>query len=486
MAISKIKKIYKTEPKSIAYIVNPSKTKKKDEEIFFTEYFMCRNNPYKAAEDFETVRSLGTGRGKILAHHIIQSFKPNEITPEQAFLVGKKLAETYLKNEYQYVISTHVDKKHIHNHIIFCSTNMNNHKKFTTNQDKGKRCWKELRRLSDIICQENNLSVIEPEQKNNKYEDKDPEKDVKNNGISYKNFIKNIIDKTISESTDFKDFLKKLSEKKVDVVYQPQNVISLKFKIEGQQKYTRAKTLGWWYEEEQIRKRIEEMKFIRNLGENLHGTKLIDTDTEYMQNSPYLKRWADIHNIKEVSSAINFIAERERELTKMTAEEVKRQQQITAEIQRLNENIQIISELLTAKENYKKYKEVNREYEELSGKMFSKSKAKAYWEEHKKQLTDYENAKKKLNFWTSEGKTIPSEVELKVRISELYNDKRAYERTHKDVVEDIAKYKKAKMIIAEYRQKNYPNNEKPEPKQKQNSQTIEQLQPSRSEYEIEI
>lgn len=113
-------------------------------------------------KDFLDVRnSIGTGRGKIFAQHIIQSFKTNEITPEKAFEIGSELCDKFLKFEYQFLFAVHTDMKNIHCHILFNNVNMVNGKTFETLEDRGKKSWKTLRRISDEICQKHGLSVIE-------------------------------------------------------------------------------------------------------------------------------------------------------------------------------------------------------------------------------------------------------------------------------------------------------------------------------------
>ena len=113
------------------------------------------------------MREQGTGRTQILGYHIIQSFKPDEITPEQALAVSEELCDRYLKGNYQYVLAVHSDRDHLHTHIVFNNTNVYNGLSFTYEENQGgrrERAWAKLRAISDEICQEHGLSVIaEPE-----------------------------------------------------------------------------------------------------------------------------------------------------------------------------------------------------------------------------------------------------------------------------------------------------------------------------------
>ena len=103
---------------------------------------------------------------------MIQSFAPGEVTPEQAMQIGEELCDRYLKGDYQYVIAVHHDKSHLHCHIIFNNTNLYNGLSFTTEQNQGRkseRAWAELREISDEICAEHGLSLIDPKGKGISY-----------------------------------------------------------------------------------------------------------------------------------------------------------------------------------------------------------------------------------------------------------------------------------------------------------------------------
>lgn len=202
MAITSVHPIYVTQAKSVAYIINPTKT----EKGLYVDSYMCSKNADKSAEDFKAIRDNGTGRSKILAQHIYQSFKPGEVTPEQAIIFGKQLADRFLKDEYQYVVSTHVDKAHIHNHIIFNNTNINSGKSWETLENRKGKAWEKLRLISDEICKENGLSIVENPQHgmgNSWYEWSQ-----NNKGLSWKSKLKFSIDDAIMHSENFDDFIK--------------------------------------------------------------------------------------------------------------------------------------------------------------------------------------------------------------------------------------------------------------------------------------
>ena len=159
MAVTKIKPIRGTVNKALAYILDPQKT----DDAFYVSSYGCAASD-AAAKEFEWTRNLAVQQGmqmpKVLARHLIQSFDIGEVTPEEAHEVGKQLADEWLKGKYEYVIATHIDKGHCHNHIIFNAVNYVDFHAYRSN----KRTYRELRQLSDEICKEHGLSVIPPSQ----------------------------------------------------------------------------------------------------------------------------------------------------------------------------------------------------------------------------------------------------------------------------------------------------------------------------------
>jgi len=157
MAITKIKSIKSTIRKAISYIINPEKT---DDGILVSS-FGC--SPETADIEFDFTRSKSRGVGTNLGYHAIQSFMEGEITMEEAHRLGKELASGLLQGKYEYVIATHIDKGHIHNHIIFNSVSyVTNRKYHVKNNELGN-----IRTISDRICSENGYTVIEIKEKEN-------------------------------------------------------------------------------------------------------------------------------------------------------------------------------------------------------------------------------------------------------------------------------------------------------------------------------
>lgn len=273
MAVTSIHSIKATVSAAIAYITDGDKTVN---GVYVSSY-ACRADSRGAAEDFRAVRDTGTGRTKILAYHLIQSFAPNEVTPEQAMQISEELCDRYLKGDYQYVLAVHSDRQHIHTHIIFNNTNLYNGLSFTTEHNQGKkteRAWAELRQISDEICTEHGISVIEPKGKGVSHF----ERDMQIEGKSWKDKLRAKIAEVAFYSKSFEDFLQRCTECGIEYVYKPQNKVKLKFRLsgEGQQKFTRAETLGENYTAEKIAEQIEQIQKAQAVLERLSEKKKLE------------------------------------------------------------------------------------------------------------------------------------------------------------------------------------------------------------------
>ena len=188
--------------------------------------------------------------------------------------IGEELCDRYLKGDYQYVLAIHTDKQHTHLHVIFNNTNLYNGLSFTTEHNQGKkteRAWAELRKISDDICKEHGISVIEPKGKGVSHF----ERDMQLQGKSWKDKLRAKIAETAFYSKSFDDFLQRCTECGIGYVYKPQNKVKLKFRLsgEGQQKFTRAETLGEDYTAEKIAEQIEKIQKAHAIMERLSEKK---------------------------------------------------------------------------------------------------------------------------------------------------------------------------------------------------------------------
>ena len=144
MAVTKIHPIKSTLKKALDYIENPDKT---DEKLFVSSYGCS----YETADiEFQMLLDQAYQKGNNLAHHLIQAFEPGETTAEQAHEIGRQLADAVTKGQHEYVLTTHIDKGHIHNHVIFCAVNFVDHHKYNSN----KRSYYGIRNMSDKLCRE--------------------------------------------------------------------------------------------------------------------------------------------------------------------------------------------------------------------------------------------------------------------------------------------------------------------------------------------
>ena len=229
--------------KAIAYILNPEKT---DEKLLVSSYGCASET---AAREFEWTRKIAEQKGmnpvRIIARHVIQSFEIGEVTPELAHEIGKQFADEILGGKYEYVLTTHIDKDHVHNHLIFNAVDFVDYHAYKS----YKRIYYDMREVSDRLCKENGLSVIPPSQnKGMSYKEYTEAK----RGTSWKQKLKQTIDRLVITAKDYDDFLRLMQEAGYEI--KPGKYIS--FRAEGQDRFTRSKTIGENYTEERIKERI--------------------------------------------------------------------------------------------------------------------------------------------------------------------------------------------------------------------------------------
>jgi len=240
MAVTKIIPIRSTIDKSVSYICNPHKTG----DCLYIHSEHCV--PQTAALTFQHHLRQARAGGNTIGRHLIQSFAPGEVSPETAHEIGKKLAEEILGGRYAYVMATHIDRGHVHNHLVWGAADVVNHKKYHSN----KRSYHEIRAVSDRLCEEHNLSVIVPDGIGKSYAEYHAEKQSE----SWKAKLKAAIDSVLSESADFDDFLRRMEAQG----YEVKRGAHISFRAAEQTRFTRAKTLGADYAEGILRRRIDE------------------------------------------------------------------------------------------------------------------------------------------------------------------------------------------------------------------------------------
>ena len=229
--------------KAIAYILNPEKT---DEKLLVSSYGCASET---AAREFEWTRKIAEQKGmnpvRIIARHVIQSFEIGEVTPELAHEIGKQFADEILGGKYEYVLTTHIDKDHVHNHLIFNAVDFVDYHAYKS----YKRIYYDMREVSDRLCKENGLSVIPPSQnKGMGYKEYTEAK----RGTSWKQKLKQTIDRLVITAKDYDDFLRLMQE----AGYEIKTGKYISFRAKGQERFTRSKTIGENYTEERIKERI--------------------------------------------------------------------------------------------------------------------------------------------------------------------------------------------------------------------------------------
>ena len=296
MAVTKIKPVKSTLKKALDYIQNPDKTDGK----MLVSSFGC--SPETADIEFEFTIAQALDRGNNLAHHLIQSFEPGEVDYQKAHEIGKQLADAVTKGQYEYVLTTHIDKGHVHNHIIFCAVNFVDYHKYNSN----KRSYYGIRNMSDRLCRENGLSVIVPQKggKGKSYAEYLAEK----TGTSWKGKLKTVVDGLIPQVSSFEELLSRLQGLGYEI--KPGKYVSCR--APGQERFTRLKTLGADYTEEAIRERIEGRRTrTAKAPKAERGVSLlidIENSIKAAQSRGY-EQWAKIHNLKQAAKTLNFLTE---------------------------------------------------------------------------------------------------------------------------------------------------------------------------------
>ena len=299
MAVTKIKAIRGTLSKAIAYILNPEKT---DEKLLVSSYGCASET---AAREFEWTRKIAEQKGmnpvRIIARHVIQSFEIGEVTPELAHEIGKQFADEILEGKYEYVLTTHIDKDHVHNHLIFNAVDFVDYHAYKS----YKRIYYDMREVSDRLCKENGLSVIPPSQnKGMGYKEYTEAK----RGTSWKQKLKQTIDRLVITAKDYDDFLRLMQE----AGYEIKTGKYISFRAEGQERFTRSKTIGENYTEERIKERIAGRTPRRSQRQTTpKGISLIGDIQERIRliDSKGYEHKAKLTILKEAARTLNYLTD---------------------------------------------------------------------------------------------------------------------------------------------------------------------------------
>ena len=433
MAYTKIHAITATVSKAVDYICNPDKT---DEGILISSYG-C--SPETAAYDFKFALSKTSQSDPNKAYHLIQSFLPGEVAYKEAHLIGVELADRLLEGKYSYVVSTHIDKGHVHNHVIFCAADNVNHQKY----HDCKKTYYNIRSLSDDLCREHELSVITPGEKRGKtYKEWQAGK----NGSAWKEQLKSDIDEAIKTAAAYEDCMELIRAKGYEIKgegFGEKAHKFISFRPLDRERFVRgsAKSLGAEYTKERIKGRIEEKALAKDkkrvpfptrkkpIVRDYSKKNLIDTTEEKFTESPGLKHWADIQNLKIAAAAYSqagSISELEKQIAaKSTLAKTARESLVETERQ-----LKDFGQVLKYAEQYK----ANHIYHVR----YQKSKDKdAYLRRHETELILHDGAENMLKRFGINPKNIDVE-KLRSDYKALYSKKQALQKTYKAAEKETA------------------------------------------------
>ena len=377
--------------------------------------------------------------GDIIAYQIRQSFKPGEVTPEEANRIGYETAMRWTKGQHAFIVATHIDKAHIHNHIIYNSTALSCDRKFRN----FLFCGVALQKVSDLVCLENGLSVIEPlkpgeRMKRTEYPDR----------RNFRKDIRDAIDTCLEQKPKDMDELLRLL---LEMGYESKRGKYVSVRGKGQKKFLRFRSLGAGYREEDLehifaggpRQKVVdvEQKEEPKLDMLLDIQKMIAKG-----KGPGYERWAKVHNIKQMAQTLLFLEEHNlRDYSELEIK-AKTVSQRFAEISERQKALEArLAEIAVLKKhiiNYAKTKQIYVAYRE-SGY------SKKFFEEHREEITLHKAAKDA--FSKIKGK-IPTIKELNAEYAEVLMEKKKTYAEYKQARQEMKDYQTAKYNVDRFLQ----------------------------------
>ena len=408
MAVTKIKAIRGTLSKAIAYILNPEKT---DEKLLVSSYGCASET---AAREFEWTRKIAEQKGmnpvRIIARHVIQSFEIGEVTPELAHEIGKQFADEILGGKYEYVLTTHIDKDHVHNHLIFNAVDFVDYHAYKS----YKRIYYDMREVSDRLCKENGLSVIPPSQnKGMGYKEYTEAK----RGTSWKQKLKQTIDRLVITAKDYDDFLRLMQE----AGYEIKTGKYISFRAEGQERFTRSKTIGENYTEERIKERIAGRTPRRSQRQTTpKGISLIGDIQERIRliDSKGYEHKAKLTILKEAARTLNYLTENNllqyADLEKKVEDVHSSYDRTGKELKGVEARLREVQPLIKNISNYQRLKPVYDAFQKAKDKPGFKAK-------HEAELVIFEAARSTLLAMQGDEK-LPSLKTLQAEQAQLFEE----------------------------------------------------------------
>ena len=394
--------------KAIAYILNPEKT---DEKLLVSSYGCASET---AAREFEWTRKIAEQKGmnpvRIIARHVIQSFEIGEVTPELAHEIGKQFADEILGGKYEYVLTTHIDKDHVHNHLIFNAVDFVNYHAYKS----YKRIYYDMREVSDRLCKENGLSVIPPSQnKGMSYKEYTEAK----RGTSWKQKLTQTIDRLVITAKDYDDFLRLMQE----AGYEIKTGKYISFRAEGQERFTRSKTIGENYTEERIKERIAGRTPRRSQRQTTpKGISLIGDIQERIRliDSKGYEHKAKLTILKEAARTLNYLTENNllqyADLEKKVEDVHSSYDRTGKELKGIEARLREVQPLIKNISNYQRLKPVYDAFQKAKDKPGFKAK-------HEAELVIFEAARSTLLAMQGDQK-LPSLKTLQAEQAQLFEE----------------------------------------------------------------
>lgn len=397
MHINKGKTIAQCLTDRTVYSKNPDKTKNSeyistyecDPAIVDAEFLLSKRQ-YKNITGREQ-------KNDVIAYQIRQSFRPGEVTPEQANKIGYELGMRWTKGRHAFIVATHIDKAHIHSHIIFNSTTLDCTRKFRDFRGSGLA----LQRVSDRLCLEHGLSIVENPKRGKKHYGKwlgDNKK------LSFREKLRLTIDAALAQKpADFETFLRLIQK----TGYEIRTDKRLAFRSTGQKTNICLRSLGKGYSEEEIRDviaggRVHVRRTASGLDNQLQGVNLLVDIQAKMQSGkgPGYERWAKVFNLKQMAQTINYLTENNlleyAELEKKASAVIARFHDLTARIKTVECRMAEIGNLKLQIINYSKTRDVYVAYRKAgySKKFLAEHEADILLHKAAKQVFDDMGAEK--------------------------------------------------------------------------------------------
>jgi hypothetical protein len=456
-------------------------------------YIYCDNCTLETAEEewnytqSKSQYHLKDDDKNVVAYHIWQSFAPGEVTPEQAHEIGKAYADKLFGGKYQYIVATHLDKDHYHNHILFCSVDYVNHKKFRCIPPGQKNATiNKWRKVSDEICKDFGLGIINEDyikqeaatksaKSEKKYKDTKSRKNSKSS-TNNRAQLRSDIDKVLQKVDTYEEFLEEMSKLGYEIKQEGKYT---SFKHKDWERFARLtkKTLGDDYTEEAIKERIiTKRPHIPKRMRKRRITLIIDIETNIKcQASEGYENWAKIHNLQEASKTLNYLIENDvgsyDEMDRKVSDLKAAKEKAAKDLQTKSKDIHDLKERMALIKNYNSLKKYAVEYNNSTDR-------KAYAKAHKDELDSYKKLNETLKKMYPNG-VIPSEKNLQDELDELLKEREELYKKYVSMDEDIENFSSAKENIDRFMHRNQ------EERQHEDQQHSEQRQSEQKKHHYE-